>query len=430
MNKYIQNSGIFFVLAIFALSLFFPVLVFASHDNDPNGDVTTFVPEFYRQGKDLGNVSFKGIFDLSGETQIGNAWFEWGETSSLGKRTSSILISDDEVFLSHYLSGIDINKFYYYRAVAQESDGEYVYGETIRFRIVDGYAESLGSFVSSVGTIIDTTSSYPAPTAVTLIPQITSDNTAIIRGQAETNTSQNISAYFRWGTTPDILQQTQIKGLGAGFLGLTFEERLSGLKPGTVYYYRAEVIGPGGRSVGSILAFTTDGGLVTGFNQPLNVPTTPLKTNQTQTTGSTNTYTPPKATQPVNTTPAQDTNQDTSQNKDERGTTTTATDDTRGFWARLFGWGDDDVATTTTTGTLSDTRGAQANGQGALILSNGGFFPSTIFGWVMLTILIVLLVAIFVYVQTLHEQLKTLREERERNRNGNGNSLGVAKTNS
>ncbi|MAZ40525.1 hypothetical protein CL654_00185 [bacterium] len=417
------------LVGLFVLALLLPGVALADHDDDPFGDVVTFTPSFYRSGEDKGSAELKMIADLSDETNIGNAWFEWGETSSLGKRTSSILIGDDEIFLSHFLSNLDIEDFYYYRAVAQESDGEYVYGDTIRFRIIDGFSESLGSFISNVGTIIDTTSSYPAPTAVTLVPQIVNDNTVIIRGQAETNTSANISAYFRWGTTPDILQQTQVKGLGAGFLGLSFQETLTGLTPGTIYYYRAEVLGPGGRAVGSVLAFTSDGGLVTGFNQPLSVPTVALNTNTSNTnqssqgtnnTGSAPSQTSGSRTASNNQGSGSDTGgntNDTSQSSND----TTAQEDTRGFWARLFGFGDNgDENATTTAGTLADVDDARANGQGALILSNGGFFPSTVFGWIILTILIVLLVAIFVYVQTLHEQLKGLREERERNRNGNG----------
>jgi len=91
-----------------------------------------------------------------------------------------------------------------------------------------------------------------------------------------------------------------------------------------------------------------------------------------------------------------------------------------GFWATLFGIGDDE--------TSKNGANEQINGQKALVVSGGGFFPKSIFGWIILTILIILLVAIFVYVQILHEQVKTLREERERGRNGNGNGNGLGVT--
>jgi len=434
MNKHVKNRGVFFVVAIFAMSLIFPSVTFAGKTSDPFGDVVTFVPEFYRQGEDLGSVSFKGIFDLSDDTTVGNAWFDWGETSSLGKRTSSILVGNSEVFLAHYISSLDIDDFYYYRAVAQESDGEYVYGDIVRFRIIDGYAESLDSYISDVGTIVDTTTaSYPAPVALTMVPQIINDTTVIIRGEAKSSTSINTSGYFRWGTTPNLTSQTPIRGLGIGTFGLGFTETLTGLVPGTVYYYRAEVIGPGGRSVGSVLAFTTNGGLVTGFNQPDSNQATPAKS--TQPTQQTKTYTPPIKTAPQTT--KTKTIFDTLENKnnipsleDEKESKIDANkEDTRGFWSKLFGLEDKNNKTTTTTtkGNLSDISDAKANGQGALIVSNGGFFPDTIFGWIILIILIVLLVVAFVYVQTLHEQLKALREERERNKNGNG--FGVVNDN-
>jgi len=423
MNTIFQKSGIIFLVAFFMPFLAYPSVSFSA--SNQYGKVTTFVPSFSRQGEDLGSVSFKGIFNLSDDTTIGNAWFEWGDTSSLGKRTSSILIGKSEAFLAEYLSGLDINDFYYYRAVAQESDGEYVYGDTIRFRIIDGYAESLGSYVSDVGTIVNTTTSYPAPVAITLIPQVVNDTTVIIKGEAKTNTSINTYGSFRWGTTIEIPNQTISRNLGTGYFGLTFSETLSGLSKGQIYYYRAEVVGPGGRSVGSVLAFTTDGGLVTGFNQPVSVvtpttqvtPTTPVTTPAS----SNKTSYKPKIIAPSKN------SETTTTNTDIVATSSTVTKDTtqksstgRGFWATLFGIGDDE--------TSKNGANEQINEQKALVVSGGGFFPKSIFGWIILTILIILLVAIFVYVQILHEQVKTLREERERGRNGNGNGNGLGVT--
>lgn len=53
-----------------------------------------------------------------------NAWFEWGTSMSLGRRTSSTNVgSSASVRHSEYLNGLEYGKTYYFRVVAENEDG-------------------------------------------------------------------------------------------------------------------------------------------------------------------------------------------------------------------------------------------------------------------------------------------------------------------
>ena len=346
------NSFISFIfLGLLVVSLFQP----ASALGATFFKAVTFTPEFYAYYNDkaLGTARFKGVVKLSEDEKIGNAWFEWGDSSNMNGITSSRVIRRGENLIDVSVRDLESDKYYYYRMAAQDSNGTVMYGDIIRFRISDGTVTNLGQGGLGIfGGASNSGNFYQAPTVTTLSVQVINGTSVILKGMTETNASITTSGYFRWGTTPSTENQTAVKNLGTSPT-LTFQEVLTGLTPGATYYYKAEAVNPGGRVSGATLSFRTTGGVVVpvvGSSRP----TGAVSNNSAPST-------PVKEEEP----------------KEEEQT------------ASVF---------------------------------SSRFFPGTIFGWIIITILLTLFAAVIVYLKTLQEQLKDIKEEREERRK-NGNNL-------
>lgn len=73
-------------------------------------------------------------------------------------------------------------------------------------------------------------------------------------------------AWFEWGTSSALatFNTSSTQTLGNGTSPLSVTEALSGLSPGTTYYYRAAASSPAGRASGAIASFTTASSSVFG----------------------------------------------------------------------------------------------------------------------------------------------------------------------
>jgi uncharacterized membrane protein len=106
-----------------------------------------------------------------------------------------------------------------------------------------------------------------APASVTAIANTSATLTAKMANPSPKNTA----VWFEWGDTPNpttVIGQRDIFGEGY------FQGYLSGLNPGTTYYFRAGAMEGGITVYSSVVAFTTRGGTV---NTP-NASTVPLNT--------------------------------------------------------------------------------------------------------------------------------------------------------
>lgn len=94
------------------------------------------------------------------------------------------------------------------------------------------------------------------PQAVTTVATINSTTSARLNGIAVPNYTGTSSAWFEWGRTGSLGTRTNTQSMTAS--GSTYySDLVSGLTPGTVYYYRAVVQNPNGIAYGDIVRFQT-----------------------------------------------------------------------------------------------------------------------------------------------------------------------------
>ena len=167
------------------------------------------------------------------------AVFEWGTDSSLATYTSSPVQSlgagTTSVAITASLSGLIPGTTYYFRVAATNSAGT-----------------SKGLIVSFSTVAQPPTVSTAAATSITI-------NSATLNGTVNPNGLSVSDAHFEYGTDSNLatFNTTSVQPLSAGFAGQPITASLSGLIPGTTYYFRVAATNSAGTSKGLILSFTT-----------------------------------------------------------------------------------------------------------------------------------------------------------------------------
>lgn len=190
------------------------------------------------------------------------AWFEYGTSFNLGNRTSNRFVGDgnNTVDFSQSVFGLQPNTTYFYRAVAQNQ-----FGAT---------RGSIRSFVTS-GVIF---TPNPQPTQQPPLPVVFTDsavsvgqNFATLQGRVFSPES-SAEAWFEYGQTPSLGNTTLRQFVGFGS-NTGFSSTISGLFPGTTYYFRAVARNNAGTNWGNIMSFTTQGSFQTATPLPSTSPT-------------------------------------------------------------------------------------------------------------------------------------------------------------
>jgi len=213
------------------------------------------------------NATFNGVVNTGGLP--GNAWFEYGTDVSFGNSTSLNAFIFNSGYSGNYstnVSGLVSNTFYYFRAIAQNSYGR-VYGNVSSFTTnfsTSGYNNSM------------------SPTAITTSGAILASNTAQFNALILTGNSGKTDSYFEWGTTPDLSNQTAVVPI-SGAPAIRHTNTITGLAPGTAYYFRAVAQNLYGRSEGAILSLVTSGA-ITSSSVKNNTTNTVTKITSTDTT--------------------------------------------------------------------------------------------------------------------------------------------------
>ncbi len=168
------------------------------------------------------NVRLNGTVNPNGGST--SVWFEWGQDSSLGNRTSTQTISgtyDQDV--SEYISGLIPNRSYYFRVVASNSYGT-DYGSTMSF-----YTNSSNNNNNNYGYAPIARNAY-----ATNVGQSFANLNATVNPNGDDTTVS-----FEYGTSPSFFDRTtsyQSTGLS------NYERSISiyvyGLAPNTTYYFR------------------------------------------------------------------------------------------------------------------------------------------------------------------------------------------------
>jgi hypothetical protein len=168
------------------------------------------------------------------------AWFEYGTSSNLSDAVATSHISEGSsnsaVTFAQTISGLTANKTYYFRAVANNTDGT-TKGNILSFKI--------GEEAPVVSTPIITV-------------QATSKTTVSARLNAIFLNKDGVSAkgYFQYGQTSAMTSSTAKLDLGTK-ASVSFADSAINLSPNTIYYFRAVAVQNGTTYNGKILVFQT-----------------------------------------------------------------------------------------------------------------------------------------------------------------------------
>jgi hypothetical protein len=170
-----------------------------------------------------------------------NAWFEYGPTQFLGYTTNFQSVGNNNNLntISGYLSNLNPNTTYYFRAVAQNQYGT-SYGTILSFN-------SSGTGAGNQPLIITKTATYVY------------QNSALLNGSVNPNGAIT-TAWFEYGQTMNLGTVTNSQPMSGGNVYVDFSSAVTGLQTGTTYYYRAVAQNSYGTTYGTILSLTTTGG--------------------------------------------------------------------------------------------------------------------------------------------------------------------------
>lgn len=177
-----------------------------------------------------------------------NAWFEWGTTQSLGNATPSINYGTNPTSFNNTLYGLMQNTTYYYRAVANNGQGN-VYGTITSFMTGNS---NYNNYCGTWGWGYNCGSGY---VMVSTRNTDTSGDFAVLNGYVDPNGTNDTVRWFEWGGSQSFGNSTQ--KLSQGNVASNFSATLTGLVPNTTYYYRAAARNSQGTVYGNALSFTT-----------------------------------------------------------------------------------------------------------------------------------------------------------------------------
>lgn len=223
-RRYYKHALIAFIFGVFL----FPPTLFAAQ-------TPAIVTGIYSISGDS-SVQILGRADTGGETDA-RVWFEWGTTASFGNRTNTQSISTI-TNITEYLSNLNSNTKYYYRIVAENSQG--ISRGNIMPLII-----SRGNFAV-------------LPTVTTRNTTDITNTSAAMKGYVDPMDSVNTRVWFEWGNSVSLGNTT---GAVSKTSKSYFSFIIGGLNRNATYYYRAVAQNSRGTIKGSILSFRT-----TNFN--------------------------------------------------------------------------------------------------------------------------------------------------------------------
>ena len=169
-------------------------------------------------------------------------WYEYGETLSLGERTSAQNIGAgfSSIYAPQYITGLKPNTTYFYRLSAAN-----------RFGVVHGTTQSFK------------TNNNPAPqglspTIRTLAATNVSRISANLRGRINPNNSAT-TYWFEFGDSADLGSVSPFQSAGSGGSVSDVVFTITNLRPLTRYFYRLNAQNRYGTVNGDTLSFTTLG---------------------------------------------------------------------------------------------------------------------------------------------------------------------------
>lgn len=217
-----------------------------------------------------------------------------------------------------------------------------------------------------------------APVLTPATATVTSNTTATLVSKVSNPGYKNTAVWFEWGETPT---PTNVVGMrdvyGEGF----FQGYLSGLKPGTVYYYRAAAMEGGVTVYSSVVSLTTRGGAADPATNTvqMNTNSAGVSTGGANTTNTTATPAPQASAASTNV-------------KESTSGANTKT-------------------TTTQKAAVSKSPARDNTAATAAVNNTSGVLPGTLIGWVSLLIGLLIVFLIFAMIIDSVEERRKAREE-------------------
>lgn len=189
-----------------------------------------------------GTAILNGYIDPVGTTDTVR-WFEWGSSSAFGSETQKLAQGNIAGAVSATVSGLVSNTTYYYRAVARNAYGT-VYGATVSFTTGFTGAQATYTYGS-------------APAATTLLATERTGTTAKLNGLVFPVDGQSTQAWFEWGETASLGAKTATVSVGT-VPSVLHTAIISGLVTGRTYYYRVVAENASGRANGVTMSFVSE----------------------------------------------------------------------------------------------------------------------------------------------------------------------------
>jgi hypothetical protein len=169
-------------------------------------------------------------------------WFEYGETTALGNRTSAQSIGSGYASISSpgYIVGLKSDTLYYFRLSAKNS-----------FGTVNGATYSFRTNTNQPPVVIH-------PDIKTVSASDVTRTSATLRGQIDPN-GLPATYWFEYGKDASLGYVTIFQGTNNGTAAINVSAPASGLEPQTKYYYRLNAQNAYGTVTGSTMSFTTPG---------------------------------------------------------------------------------------------------------------------------------------------------------------------------
>jgi uncharacterized repeat protein (TIGR01451 family) len=193
-----------------------------------------------------------------------STWFEYGPNGQLSYRTATQQYNNASN-LSQTLNGLSQNVIYSFRAVAQSSNGQIVYGNILTF--VSGQN-------NNTNVTITTNPGVPGATSCTFNGYV----------NANGSNTGSVYAYFDYGTNYSFSNRT----VGQNVTNGPFSAVAYGLLPNTTYYFRAAGQTNNGVVTGTTYTCLTGNGAQVSSVQTL--PATSVTTNSAVLNGSLSNY--------------------------------------------------------------------------------------------------------------------------------------------